>query len=440
MESQNSQNSQKTKQKKMNYKLIGVAIIIIIALVGGALGVALVTRSPNTVTTATATQTVTSSGVTTATITATTTSTATSSSTSKTLPSVILNGAGSTFQQPVLSVMIPAYEATRTDIALTVNYQGVGSGAGISDLEAGTVDFAASDVPGAVTLPTGAPASTQVLWIPDTIGCVTVSYNLKLTNGTVMSIHDQPLYLNGSVIAGIFDGQITSWNDPHIAALNPNIASLLPAKSIVAVHRSDSSGTTYIFSGYLCKESSYFNATDGPGPSKTTVFTAPNLVGANGNAGVAAVVQGDTYSIGYVELAYALQNTMPVSAIQNVQGNWILPSLNSTQIAVQAAALSGLPANNQSWTKVSLLNANAAGAYPIVAFTYLVVYKELDVIPGMTQSMATALAQFLYWVVQTSGGQSYSNGISFAQLPSNVVTIDDAGILSLTFNGQSLNV
>jgi phosphate transport system substrate-binding protein len=153
---------------------------------------------------------------------------------------------------------------------------------------------------------------------------------------------------------------------------------------------------------------------------------------------VAEDVNNTLYTIGYVELAYALQNGMTVAAVQNPTGNWILPSLSTIQSAVQKAASGGLPAGNQSWTNVSLLNANDSQAYPIVSFTYLLVYQELNVIPGMTQSKATALVQFLWWVVQPNGGQQYSSSLEYVPLPTNVVQIDEASIQSITFNGQHL--
>ena len=162
----------------------------------------------------------------------------------------------------------------------------------------------------------------------------------------------------------------------------------------------------------------------------------PVGTGSSGNTGVASSVNGIQYSIGYVELAYILENGMTVAAIQNPAGNWIQPSLESTQLAVQSGASSGLPAGDASWTNVNLLNAPDANAYPIVSFTYLLSYKELNEIPGMTQDKATALVQFFWYVVHD--GQDLAPGLSYAKLPSNVVQIDEATIRSITFNGQQL--
>jgi phosphate transport system substrate-binding protein len=376
--------SQKIQKKKFNYK-IGVAAVIIVIIIAGVLGYLYLSRPTQPTT----------------------------------LPTVTLNGAGATFPYPVLSVMITNYQKTQTKLNLTINYQAIGSGGGISALEGKTVDFAASDIP---LGPSDMAKAPGVLHIPETIGCVTLAYNLP---GIPTGLH-----LTAKVIADIFAGNVTMWNDPEIQQLNPNLT--LPAKSIITVHRSDGSGTTYIFTGYLSTSSPAWAKEIGQG--KTVAW--PMGLGANGNAAVAGVIQGTQYTIGYVELAYAIQNNMPVAAIQNPAGNWILPSLNSTQLAVQSAALSGLPAGDQNWTKVSLINAPDSQAYPIVAFTYLLVYQELNVVPGMTQAKATALVQFLWWVV--NDGQQYSNGLAYAKLPANVVAIDEASIQSITFNGQHL--
>jgi phosphate transport system permease protein/phosphate transport system substrate-binding protein len=175
--------------------------------------------------------------------------------------------------------------------------------------------------------------------------------------------------------------------------LNPSIT--LPEQAISTVHRSDGSGTTFIFFSYLTASSTSWNSEIGAGKS----VSWPSGTGSPGNTGVASSINGTDYSIGYVELAYILQTGMTVAAIQNPAGNWILPSLDSTTVAVESGASSGLPAGDASWTSVSLLNAPDATAYPIVSFTYLIVYKELNVVPGMTQEKATALVQFLWYVV-----------------------------------------
>jgi phosphate transport system substrate-binding protein len=331
---------------------------------------------------------------------------------------VILNGAGATFPYPLLGSIITTYT---NDVKpnVEVNYQSIGSGGGISALTAKTVDFGASDAP-----LTAAEASniTNSLHIPETIGAVTVAYNIPgVSSG---------LKLTGQVIADIFQGTITKWNDPAIQTLNPGVT--LPDQTITTVHRSDGSGTTYVFTSYLSQSSTSWNSSVGAGKS----VAWPNGIGANGNTGVASTVNSTTYSIGYVELAYTLSNNMTVAAVQNPSGNYVLPTLASTTAAAQAGASTGLPAGDASWTKVNLLNTNAADAYPIVTFTYIIVYKELNVIPGMTQDKATALVQFIWYIVHD--GQALAPDLQYASLPSNVVQTDETTLSSITFNGQTL--
>ena len=358
---------------------------------------------------------------TTITTTAVSTSVSTSLSTSTTVvnPSVSskLSGAGSTFINPVLSAMITAYQTATPTVA--INYQGVGSGAGISALEGKTVDFAASDAPLQAADIAKAPTAQT---IPMTIGAVTVAYNIP---GVKSNLH-----LTGQVIADIFSGNVTTWNNPEIQSLNSNVT--LPTNNILVVHRSDSSGTTFVFTGYLSQESAGWNKTYGQAKS----IGWPVGLGANGNAGVAGVVQGTTYTIGYVELAYALSNSMTVASVQNNAGNWILPTLASS--AAAATAVSNLPAGSGNWSKVNLLNQPGANTYPIVTFSYVIVYKDLSTNPDLNVNSAGALVKFLYWAVNT--GQGQAQALSYVPLPANVVAIDVATIQSLTFGTTSLPV
>ena len=337
-------------------------------------------------------------------------------------PTMTLVGSGATFPYPLLSVMISHY-AQETNVHVT--YDSVGSGGGIAALESKIVDFAASDAPLGATDMAKAPGS---LHIPETIGAVTIAYNVPgIPTG---------LNLTGKAIADIFAGNVTMWNDAEIQNLNPN--TTLPAKNIVTVHRSDGSGTTFIFTGYLSASSPAWNNSVGQG--KSVNWPSPpgsTSLGAIGNNLVAQDVNNTQYTIGYVELAYALQNGFTVAAIQNPSGNWIMPSLSTIQLAVQSAAAStGLPAGNASWANVNLLNAHDPQAYPIVSFTYLLVYQELNVTSGMTHDRAEALVKFLWWVVHD--GQQYSPGLEYVKLPANVVQTDEATIQSITFDGQHL--
>jgi phosphate transport system substrate-binding protein len=331
---------------------------------------------------------------------------------------VSLSGSGATFPVPLLDAMTTEYEDNVKSNVL-ISYEGIGSGGGIAALQAKTVDFAGSDAPMSAAEMAEAP---NTLHIPETIGAVTVAYNIPdVATG---------LHLTGQIIADIFQGKITNWNDAAIQDINSGVT--LPDHEIVVAHRSDGSGTTFIFTGYLSAVSTDWEQAIGQG--KTVEW--PVGLGGNGNSGVAGIVQGTEYSIGYVELAYALENDMAVSAIQNPAGNFVSPSLESTTEAVSSKAQQGLPAGDASWSSVNVLNAPGEQAYPIVSFTYILVYKELNVINGMTQSKATALVQFLWWMVHD--GQQLGPALEYAQLPSNVVSIDEASIQSITFNGQQL--
>jgi phosphate transport system substrate-binding protein len=334
---------------------------------------------------------------------------------------VSLTGAGASFPYPLLYSMITQYGTIKHNVQ--VNYQSIGSGGGISAMQQKTVDFGASDAPLSATDMGNVPNS---LHIPETIGAVTICYNLPgISSG---------LKLTGPIIADIYQGVISTWNDPVIQNINPDVT--LPSRSIITVHRSDSSGTTFVFTGYLKASSATWSSAVGQGKSVSWPNAPGGVIGNNNNAGVASTVNGTQYTIGYVELAFALQNGMTVAAVQNPSGNYVLPSLSSTTVAAQSVASTGLPAGNASWTSVNLLNAPEAQAYPIVSFSYLLVYKELNVVPDMTQARATAIVQFLWYVVHS--GQDLTPGLAYAALPANVVQIDEVTIQSITFNGQTL--
>jgi phosphate ABC transporter phosphate-binding protein len=270
--------------------------------------------------------------------------------------------------------------------------------------------------------PTQTAAAPNALHIPETIGAITIAYNLPgITTG---------LKLTGPIVANMYLGTITTWNDPQITSINPGVN--LPNQNIVLVRRSDSSGTTSWFTKYLCLSSTTWASQVSNG---TTVPWPATTVGQSGNNGVAAYVEATSYSIGYVELAYALTYTMKVASLQNPVGNFITPSL-ATTTAAAASLPSGLPAGTGDWSQVTILNAPGAQAYPIVNPTYLLVYKELNVVTGMTQDKATQIVQYLWFV--THDGQSQAASNSYATLPSNLVQIDETSLNSITFNGQPL--
>ncbi len=333
------------------------------------------------------------------------------------LQSAVINGAGATFPQPFLNATILTYTSqVRTNVQ--INYQGVGSGQGVQSFTYKTVDFGCSDAPLTDSQREAAPNAVQ---IPETIGAITVAYNLpSISSG---------LKLTGTVLADIYLGAITNWNDPAITALNPDLT--LPNHAISVVHRSDGSGTTNWFTKYLSLVSLTWNSTVGSGTS----VQWPIGTGQSGNSNVANTVKTTQYAIGYVELAYALQNSMTVAAIQNPAGNYVLPSLDSTTAAASSLP-SGLPSGSDSWASVNILNTSGAQAYPIVTPTYMLVYKELNVVPGMDMNKATQLVQYIWYVVHD--GQSLAPNLEYATLPTNLVQIDEATLNSITFNGQAV--
>jgi len=346
----------------------------------------------------------------------TTTTVATTSMIITTQPQAItLNGAGATFPYPLLSTMTVEYHKIKPNIML--NYQSIGSGGGIRQHTDKTVDFAASDAPLNDKQREAAP---NTLHIPETIGAVTLTYNMPgIPKG---------LKITGTIIADIYLGKITKWNDKAIQNLNPELQ--LPDKEIIVVHRSDGSGTTFVWTSYLLLISPEWNKTVGHG----TAVQWPVGLGSAGNEGVAALVRGTEYTIGYVELAYVLQNNMSYAFIQNREGRFIEPTLDSASAA--AASARNLPRGDQSWKDVSLLNAPGTDSYPITSFSFLLVYKELSVLPSMNKEKAQALVEFLWWAVHK--GQDYAPKLQYVPLPQQVVSIDEETIKSITFNGETL--
>jgi len=332
---------------------------------------------------------------------------------------VTLLGSGATFPYPLITKWSSVY-VNETGGRVQVNYQGGGSGAGIQAITAKTVDFAGSDAP---LKPSERAAAPGLLHIPETIGAVTAAYNVaSLSSG---------LNLTGHVLGEIFLGRITRWNHANISALNPGVT--LPSSTITVVHRSDSSGTTFVWTSYLHLAN--------PGWNSSVVGKSINWpvgIGASGNAGVAGKILTTPDSIGYVELAYTVQNSMKVAKIRNPANNFVSPSLAST--AAAAASAPTFPSPDGDWNNVTILDAAGANSYPIASFTYLLVYKELNTIgTSMTQAKAQALVDFLWWCVHNPGGQQYAAGLVYPTLPQTVVTLDEQAIRSITFNGQTLH-
>lgn len=320
---------------------------------------------------------------------------------------VNLTGAGSTFVYPLLNQQIEEYRKKNPSIA--INYQGVGSGAGIKQVSEQTIDFGGTDGPMTDDQLKGTKGG-KVLHIPLTLGAEAVTYNVPNA--------PKNLKIGPMVLADIFLGKITDWNDTRIAADNPGVS--LPDLKIMVAHRSDGSGTTYIFSDYLSSISPDWLSKVGKGTS----VNWPVGVGGKGNAGVAGVVQQTPGAIGYVELAYAVQNNLFFAMMQNKEGKWLAPSL---QGASAAAAATKIPDD----MRVSIVNAPGVDAYPIAGFSWALIYQDQkDKVKG------TALVNFINWAIHD--GQNLSEGLQYAKLPTTLVGREETLLKSITSQGQPL--
>lgn len=328
---------------------------------------------------------------------------------------IVINGAGATFPFPLIDTWRVDYKTVKPDV--DINYQSIGSGGGVKQFTAKTVDFGASDAPLTAQEMQGAPNTVH---IPETIGSVVAAYN-------VPSIPDKGLKLTGDVLADIFLGKITKWNDPRIASLNPD--KKLPGDDIVTVHRSDGSGTTFVWTDYLSNVSSAWNQQVGRGKS----VQWPTGIGAPGNEGVANAIKGTANTIGYIELTYALTTNTPFAFIKNKDGNFVEPSLESTKAAVDSVSGS-LPKGDQAWTNVTMVNAPGNNSYPIASFSYILLFKELSTNPSIDQAKAKSIVDFLSWAI--TDGQKTAEKINYVPLPDNVVKLDQDTIKSLTFKGS----
>jgi phosphate transport system substrate-binding protein len=332
-----------------------------------------------------------------------------------------LQGAGSTLVAPAMNDWVTLYAQST---CVQVNYNPVGSGGGVSELIGKLVDFGASDAPLSTTQVGQLPGGSTVLTIPDVVAGVAVIYS---ATGVAKGLN-----LSGTVLAGIYLGHITKWNDGAIASINPGIT--LPNQNISVVERADSSGTTYVWTNFLSAENATWKTQVGAG---TTVHW-PTGSPQPGSLGVAGFVKATPGSIGYVDLAYAISNLLSYAKVNNPAGQYVLPSSAST--AAAAAAIPSLPAAGAevAWNNVSLLNEPGAATYPIATFSYVMVYSDLGAVYGssMNHDRAQAIVTFLWWV--THQGQTYSAALSYVALPPNVVTFDENAISSVVFNGATL--
>ena len=304
---------------------------------------------------------------------------------------VLLNAAGATFPYPIYSKWFNVYHNEHPN--LQINYQSIGSGGGIRQLLAGTVDFGASDGP--MSDEQLAQAKIKVLHFPTVLGADVPSYNVPGVSAE--------LNFTQKALAGIYLGQITKWNDPEIANANPGVK--LPSADIVVIHRSDGSGTTYIWTDFLSKVSEEWKNKVGKGTS----VNWPVGLGGKGNEGVSGLVKQTTDSIGYIELIYAVQNNIPFGKVQNSAGKFLKADLAGVTAAAAGAA-KDMPAD----FRVSITNAPGAAAYPISSFTWLLIPAQIQ-----DATKRDAIKGFLKWMV--TDGQGYNEGLSYAKLPKPVV-------------------
>jgi phosphate transport system substrate-binding protein len=304
-----------------------------------------------------------------------------------------LNGAGATFPYPMYSKWFSEYNKLHPDVQF--NYQSIGSGGGIRQVIAGTVDFGASDGPMSDQQLAEAQKArgTRILHIPTVLGAVVPAYNVPGVTGEVK--------FTPEALAGIFRGKITNWNDKAIASANPDIK--FPDQNIIVVHRSDGSGTTFIFSDYLSKVSPEWQSEIGKGTS----VKWPVGLGGKGNEGVAGMIRQMQGAMGYVELIYAVQNNIPYGTVKNAAGNFVKGSLESVTAA--AASVKSMPPD----FRVSITNAPGKDAYPISSFTWLLIPQQ-----SKDPAKGKILGEFLNWMLDS--GEKMTAALTYAPLPENV--------------------
>lgn len=304
---------------------------------------------------------------------------------------ILINGAGATFPYPIYSKWFEEYHKLHPEAQ--INYQSIGSGGGIRQVLAGTVDFGATDGP--MTDEQLGQAKTKILHFPTVLGAVVPTYNLPGI--------DQELKFTSEILAGIFLGKITKWSDGELTRANPGVS--LPDSDIVVVHRSDGSGTTYVWTDYLSKVSEEWRTKVG----KSTSVNWPVGLGGKGNEGVAGLVKQTPNSVGYVELIYAIQNNMPYGRVRNSSGNFVKADLASVTAAAAASAKE-IPED----FRVSITNPAGKNAYPIASFTWLLVPSTIS--DGTKRKVFT---DFLHWML--TEGQKHAEPLAYARLPKEVV-------------------
>jgi phosphate transport system substrate-binding protein len=320
-----------------------------------------------------------------------------------------LTGAGATFPNPIYTKWFDAYSK---QTGIQINYQSIGSGGGIRQFTEGTVDFGATDGP--MNQSQIAAVTGNVLHVPTVLGAVVVTYNLP-------SLGETRLKFDGSLLVDIFMGRVTKWSDRRIAALNPGIE--LPDIDLIVVHRSDGSGTTYVFTDFLNKFSREWRDKVG----YATSVNWPVGLGGKGNEGVTQQVKQVEGAVGYVELIYAISNQLPYADIKNAEGRFVQPSLESV-----TAAAAGIDLASDTDFRVSITNPRGAGSYPIASFTWLLVHKD-----GKDAARAKRIKDFLTWMI-TPEAQAMAAELHYAPLPKEVVALVEARLPTLKAGGKAI--
>jgi phosphate transport system substrate-binding protein len=317
----------------------------------------------------------------------------------------LVNGAGATFPYPLYSKWFDEFHKRNPDVQ--INYQSIGSGGGIRQVLEGTIDFGATDGP--MTDDQMRSAKVPILHLPTVLGAVVPTFNLPGVDH---------LRFTPEVLAGVFLGQVTHWNDPAIAQANPG--AKLPAAPIVPIHRSDGSGTTYIFTDYLSKVSPEWQKSVGRGTS----VNWPVGLGGKGNEGVAGLVKQTPNALGYVELIYAVQNTLPYGEVRNRAGRFVQATLESVTAAAAAAAR-GMPDD----FRVSITDAEAPDAYPISSFTWLLIPTRIA-----SEDKGAAIKKFVGWML--GDGQPLAGPLNYAPLPASVVALERQALDRIQVGGR----
>jgi phosphate ABC transporter phosphate-binding protein len=351
------------------------------------------------------------------------------SSTAACSSGLTLVGDGAQIAIPLMGAWTSAYHSATNN---TVNYLGGGSGTGLTHFTETTVDFAMTDDP--LTPAERNAMPTAPLTLPFVGGALTIIYNLPGLTGH--------LNLTGALLADIYNGNITSWNDSAIRAINPGVT--LPNQTIYTVHRADSAGTTYVLSDFLSQSSPYWATHVGKGIS-ISFPPGPKQTGVKGNSLEITTVTSNSYTIGYSDLTDILASASPpqYAAIQNPAGNFIVPTLASTISAIddKVATMKAIPSSSGDWFNVSMVKANGSADYPIATFLYMFVYKATDQGFSPTLAKSQALVQWLHWTLTTGQGladETTPTPLYYAPLPASIVAVDQAGIGTMTFNGATI--